>query len=218
MKISAKHIRRAIYRSNRVYIYEKDLSEDIPAPETLLDVAWRTGTQVDIDALNVADHNYDETRKQLARAALSEGAELVIAEHNGEVAHLCWTSFKALELPGLFIPLGPGRVFMYDARTPDKFRGKHLHGAGMRVRTARAKAAGYRFAVSLADSTSPTSSHNFEREDFKLLGTIKMHRLFRKFRRTTLDPEVRAYLAGQAIRTAHSSEAVSSTQSPARRG
>jgi hypothetical protein len=195
MKISAKHLRRAVYRSNLIYIYEKNLSEDIPAPETLLDVVWRTGTRADVDALNVADHNYDETRKRLAHAALDEGAELVIAEHNGEIAHLCWTGFKALELPGLFVPIGPGRVFMYDARTPDKFRGKQLHGAGMRVRTARAKAAGYRYAVGLADATSPTSSHNFEREGFKLLGTIKMRRLFRKFRRTTLPSDVRARLS-----------------------
>ena len=68
MKISAKHLRRAVYRSNLIYIYEKNLSEDIPAPETLLDVVWRTGARADVDALNVADHNYDETRKLLRHA------------------------------------------------------------------------------------------------------------------------------------------------------
>ena len=193
-------LQRAIYRSNRVHIYEKDLADEAPEPETLIDVEWRTGTHSDVDALTVTDHNYDDTRKRLAHIALDEGAELVVAEHSGEVAHLCWTGYKRLELSGLVIPLPDGRVFMYDARTPEKFRGRQLHGAGMRVRASRARAAGYRFAVGLADSTSPTSSHNFEREGFRLLGTVHMRRLFRKFRMTELNPEVKAYIANQVAR------------------
>jgi hypothetical protein len=187
---------RALYRGNRMNLYERDLSKDIPEPETLMHVTWRIGVHADVDALNFIDFNYDETRKRLAHAALDEGAELTVAEYEGQIAHVCWTRFKTAVLPGVAVPLGAGRVFFYDDRTPEKFRGKRLHTSGIRVRARRAKAAGHGFAFALIDSTNTTSSHNFEREGFKHTGTMRTYRVLRAFRRTVLEPEVRARLSG----------------------
>lgn len=174
-------IARGLIRITRWHVYEVFPHAGTPEPEPAIAVTWRAGTATDIDSFTVSEHNYDPIRKQWARKALADGDRMLIAEADGAITHLAWTTHRQVTVAGVVLQLPRGTEYIYDARTPDPFRGKRLQNAEIRHLLKRADAEGIDRLLALVDDDVPTSIRNFEREGFVRIGTITTYRFLRYF-------------------------------------
>ena len=189
-------VMRGFLRVTHWHVYELVLGGEIHHPEPLMAVTWRDGTAADVDSFTVGEHNYDAVRKKWAQEALSNGDRLLIAESDDSIAHLAWTTKRQITVAGTTLPLPPGSEYIYDARTPDRFRGKRLQNAEIRKIAIRAHAEGITRLLALVDDDVTTSMRNFEREGFGRIGTITSFRFLRRLSYAAVPDHLRKKITG----------------------
>jgi ribosomal protein S18 acetylase RimI-like enzyme len=173
--------RRGIVTTWRGQVLERDLSLPVDGGEARLDVTWRAATPEDIESLTWEDLRYDEFRKRNAIEMLGEGSICMIAEHEGQVAHIGWISFNRLVAGPVSQELGPGWAYFYDTRTPDRFRGMGLQKAGIKARVEHARSLGHLRGVNVVDVTNAISLHNYESMGFRRVAQASALRVMRRW-------------------------------------
>lgn len=191
-------VRRGLFDTWRGQALERDLAIPVEGGESRLEVTWRAAEPADIDKLTWEDLRYDEFRKRNAKEMLAEGSICMIAEHEGEVAHIGWISFGKLVAGPLSQDLGPGWAYFYDTRTPDRFRGKGLQKAGIRARVEHARELGHLRGVNVVDVTNAISLHNYESMGFRRVEVASGTRLMKKWIRISVPEAFRTRVGAPA--------------------
>jgi hypothetical protein len=109
------------------HVVERDLSFPIEGGDTPDGFTWRLATPGDF-ASDDATLRLNSGRRQFALSMLKAGAVCLIAEHDGERAHIRWVTFGRLQTIPFDIALGPGWAYVHRVRTAPRFRGMGPQG------------------------------------------------------------------------------------------
>lgn len=163
-------------------MYQVKLS-DLDVDEFVSDgVTWRLGTAADVPRLTKESHNYDESRREEALRALQAGDRFLIAEIDGDIAHIVWWTRGEVYFPGQALPLGPGSAYVFNGRTAPKYLGRRLQRAGLREVTRILRKEGNVFRIlALVDEAVKPAVANFEKEPSTIVGRATVYRLLRSW-------------------------------------
>jgi GNAT superfamily N-acetyltransferase len=141
--------------SRLIFIYRRDLQKPLApcTPKVPVEIGWATVA----DAQEIADLEHeDEARVQLYRNRLERGDRCCVARIDGRIVSTNWIRFGTA-WSWTDIKVEDGDIYMTDAYTLPKLRGKGIHPLTNHTMLAWARDQGYRASLSILDATNANS-------------------------------------------------------------
>jgi hypothetical protein len=128
-------------------------------------------------------------------ARLAQGDELFGWQAaDGAVACFCWVRYRGRAIGPVALRDHPGRVFFYNAQTLPQYRGRGLYRVLLEHMQSTLTQEQHTEFIGDCDRANEGSRRGIEGADFKLIATITMVRLLRRWdrqlRRTMIDPSM----------------------------
>lgn len=155
------------------HVLERDITTPTERAEIAPGVTWRRASIGDFQSLTSSGLRlHNAGRRQYALKRLEQGSVCLLAEAEGQVAHICWISFNRMVSPPYDFSLGKGWAYLSHARTPPEFRGRKIHLDGIHRRMELAREIGCTRVVSLVDIDNPASLNNHLRAGFNSIDRV----------------------------------------------
>ena len=187
-----KKIARGLLKVENWRLYELPIRPLQESSDTSPGVLWKPGSEEDIFLLTLEAHNYNDWRRREAQRALKDGDRFLLGEIDGKIAHVVWWTAGNIVIGERSIPMGLGSVYVFNGRTADEFAGRRLQRSGLRqvANAANRDHPETTRLLAFVDETVQPAIKNFENEQARLIGRVKVYRFLRKWHRVQLDPGV----------------------------
>jgi hypothetical protein len=170
----------ALLRYRKYQVFERDLTQPIPATKAPASAQFRVAAPEDITRV-AADLGYGEEWKSSALESIGKGNVCVIAEQEGRIVQAGWVSFDSVTIPPRSLPLGPRWAYFHDVRTAQGHDDAALLRAGTIFRMGVARERGAVRGVNLVFAGYRSTVQELEAVGFRLTGDVKRARVLTRW-------------------------------------
>jgi ribosomal protein S18 acetylase RimI-like enzyme len=178
MKKAVSILFSALYRINRLLIYELELREPVTPITSDIDLTYGFATFNDIQSMNKEDYNYSWKGKRYSLQRLHQGDRCLLAFYGNEIVAYLWIMNGYMELSqSHHIPLPVGKTYLYKVFVVKNFRGKKILNAMHSYLFPLLYRENIRYLLTTVNVNNQSAIKAKTRSGFKEIGHIVHYRL-----------------------------------------